>query len=268
MKPYKNKHTTLYKFDLLEHYHEVRHFVTTRDGGFSPEPFNGFNLGFGTDDNPEFVGKNRQALAEATGIPLDWFVFPRQTHSCNIVNIEEAHKGKGVFTRDDAISDTDALITNKKNICLMIQVADCVPVLLLDSANSVIAAIHAGWRGTVKEIVSKTIGKMNSLYSTNPEDIIACIGPSIGQCCYEVGDEVKNSFLNISDAYAEAFIENGKKPYLDLWKANKLQLLKAGVSENNIEVAGLCTKCNHEKFFSSRHGKGNTGRFAAGIMLQ
>ncbi len=263
-----SKNITHFKFEILEHYHEVRQFITGRQGGFSPEPFKGLNLGFGTNDDLDIVMKNRYALSESLGIPLDWFVFMHQTHSANVAVVNTSAKGSGAYSRNNAIENTDAIITSNKNICLVVQVADCVPILLLDSVNTVVAAIHAGWRGILQEITFLTVEKMIREFNSNSEDIIACIGPSIGPCCYEVGGEIKQQFLSLSPEYTNVFTHKDNRLILDLWKANKMQLLKIGVKEQNIEIADLCTSCNHDTFYSSRFDKGNTGRFLAGIMLQ
>jgi polyphenol oxidase len=268
MKPYPTKNTNLYKFEILEQYHEVRHFVTSRLGGFSEGNYKGLNLGFGTDDDPEIIIKNRHALTEDLGIPLEWFVFMRQTHSYHIEVVDVSQRGFGAFSRENAIANTDAIITSNKNICLVVQVADCVPLLLLDSSKGVIAAIHAGWRGTFQEITRLTIEKMVSEFNSNPTDIIACIGPSVGPCCYETGNEIRQQFIQKNEKYSEIFFHKNNKLILDLWKANKMQLLAAGIKEENIEASNLCTNCNHDLFYSSRFDSGNTGRFVAGIMLQ
>jgi YfiH family protein len=260
--------TTLYKFEILEPFHEVKHFVAGRNGGFSTGNFKGLNLGFGTEDKPENVLKNRQALSESLGIPLNWFVFPQQTHSANIAIVDNSNLGQGAFNRENAIQNTDALITNLKNIFIVIQVADCVPILLFDKVNCVIAAIHAGWKGTLQEIAKITIAKMKDTFGSNSQDIIAAIGPSIGPCCYEVGSEFKQQFLSKSDQFKICFPERNGKLYFDLWKSNHIQLTNTGVEQQNIEIAEICTYCNHDEFYSSRYGKGITGRFATGIMLQ
>lgn len=266
MRAVTTKHTQLYQFEIFDYFHEVKHFVSTRIGGYSQPPFHGLNLGFGVEDDTQAVLKNRMALAESIGTPLDWFVFPRQTHSVNIAKVDTSHCGLGTKDRESAIADTDALTTNEKNVLLIVQVADCVPILLLDSKNAAIAAIHAGWKGTIGEIAVNTINKMNQQYGTQAEDIIAAIGPSAGPCCYEVGDEVldkvnKNKFDKVVKKRNESRI-------LDLWEYNRISLIESGVKPENIEVSNLCTICNDDKFFSSRKGKGVTGRFVAGIMLQ
>lgn len=266
MKEIKTKNTNYFQFEIFGAYHETRHFITSRIGGKSLGQYAGFNLGFGTDDNAEHVLQNRYLLAETMGTPLDWFVFPRQTHSANIAVVDKSHMGKGAFGRENALPDIDALICNIPNIFIVIQVADCVPVLLLDPENSTIAAIHAGWRGTVKEIVPKTIASMQENFGTKAEKLIAGIGPSIGKCCYNVGDEVHEKFSNLKSTQG-IFETRNEALFLDLWTANKNQLLQSGVLEHNIEIAQLCSQCNADTFFSSRQGKGDTGRFTAGIML-
>jgi YfiH family protein len=266
MKEYNLSHTNIFKFDIFEPFHEVKHYISTRKGGTSQSPYDGLNLGFGTDDCASNVLENRYLLAESIGIPMDWFVFPRQTHSANIVRVDASHLGLGTKEKESAIADTDALITNCKHIFLNIQVADCVPLLLFDPVVGAIAAIHAGWKGTVANITAKTILTMSHEFGTIPENIVAGIGPSIGACCYEIGKEVVQAFdPNVSD---KIFIAKNGSTHLDLWKANQLQLIGVGVKQENIEISGLCTKCNHHLFFSSRQGNGNTGRFVAGIMLQ
>jgi hypothetical protein len=268
MKAYNSGGLAHYKFNILEPFHETRHFVTGRAGGFSNNHYSSLNIGFGTDDEPETVLKNRNALCGSLGIPLDWFIFPHQTHSANISIVDHTHIGKGAFSRVGAIADTDALITNCKNICIVVQVADCVPILLIDPENGVIASVHAGWRGTLQEILCLTIKKMVETFKTNPENIVAAIGPSIGQCCYEVGEELKQNFIENNSKNSEFFINKENHLHLDLWAANKTQLLQSGVKERNIEIAEICTKCNNDKFFSSRANNGITGRFISGIMLQ
>ena len=266
MKEYELKHTSIFQFESFEYYHEIRHFISSRKGGKSQSQYSGFNLGFGTNDEAENVRQNRFLLSESLGTPLDWFVFPRQTHSDNIAIVDKSMVGKGAFSREDALTDTDALICNIPHIFIVTQVADCVPILLLDPVKGAIAAIHAGWRGTVRKIVSKTIEAMSKNFGTEAKDLIAGIGPSIGSCCYNVGTELKDQFSHISNS--QMFFQNkDNQLFLDLWQANKNQLIEAGVFDENIEIAGICTKCNHETFFSSRHGNGDTGRLVAGIML-
>ena len=138
----------------------------------------------------------------------------------------------------------------------MVLAADCVPVLMYDSRMRVIAAVHAGWRGTVGRIAAQTVERMQDEFGCDPRDVIVGIGPSIGPCCFEVGEEV-----------VEAAREGLGNYQLNLWEANRRQLRQVGVEDARIEVAGICTVCHHDQFFSYRGDRGNTGRFGAGIML-
>jgi YfiH family protein len=258
----------LYHFKNLSEYSNIKHFITSKNGGISTGNYDSFNMGYGTDDLQEHVFENRKLLASAIGIEIGQFVFPRQTHTNNAEIVTITDKGKGVFTKEDAIPVTDALITDQTGICIMIQVADCVPVLLFDPHKKVIAAIHAGWRGTATNIVGITIEKMQSEFGCLPSDIIAGIGPSIGPCCYEVGFEVSAQFEELIPNEKVIDYKPNKKPVLNLWHTNKNLLTSAGIRPENIEISDFCTLCNHETFYSSRYFQGDTGRFTAGIMLQ
>jgi YfiH family protein len=256
----------LFTFKNLSRIPYLLHFVTTRAGGVSLPPYNSLNLGLHTADNPEHVKMNRDILAEFTGIAKDKFLFASQVHSGDVKVIDQKAIGSGVLSQSPR---TDATITALTGICLMVMVADCVPVILFDPVKKVSAVIHAGWRGTVKYITSNTIHAMVEYFGSDPVDILAGIGPSIGPCCYEVGAEVKN-FIEQNFGTSEGYLVNqthSSKPYFDLWYANSKQLIDNGVKPLNIESSGLCTKCNQEMFFSSRASVGITGRFGAGIYI-
>ncbi len=242
------------------------HFVTTRSGGVSQPPYNSLNLGLHTDDKPEHVLANRNLLAKETGIEPRKFLYASQVHSGDVKVIDAEAAANGVLTQNPR---TDATITALPGICLMVMVADCVPVLLFDPVHRVSAVIHAGWRGTVKDITSNTIRAMVEQYGTNPADIIAGIGPSIGPCCYEVGEEVVDFVVQSFGTSDKYIVRNSstQKPLFDLWYANRRQLTDQGVKPGNIEISGLCSKCNSETFYSSRASNGITGRFAAGICI-
>lgn len=256
----------VFKFKNLNEQSNLLHFVSTRQGGISAGSCQGLNIGFGTNDSAENVLQNRKILATNVGVPLNHFVFPRQTHSANIALISRSQRGLGVFNRESALPETDALITNEPETCIAVQVADCVPLLLFDPENRAVGAIHAGWRGTASQICMHTIRAMQWHFGTRPENLLAGIGPSIGACCYNVGLEVQNEFSKINSG-TDIFIHKNDQLFLDLWRANKNQLLKSGVLDKNIEISSLCTQCHSESFFSSRMGNGDTGRFTAAIML-
>jgi len=254
--------------NLLKH-REISHFVSTRAGGFSNPPYDSLNLGFHVGDNQEIVLKNRERLATALKIPLDNFTTASQIHDRNVAVITEELRGRGTFNFDTAISATDAMVTDTPDICLMVLQADCVPFLFFDSKKKVIGVAHAGWKGTVRVIAQNAVKVLKEKFNCLPDDILVGIGPSIGPCCYEVGPEVviqiDKAFHNKRECISET--PDGKC-YFNLWEANKTQLVQAGIPERNIEVARICTYCNHTHFFSYRHQQRETGRFGAGIMLK
>lgn len=256
----------LYQFENLDRIPNLLHFVTTRSGGVSLPPFDSLNLGLHTTDNPDHVVKNRNILAQETGIEASHFLYASQVHSGDVKVIDLVAIESGILAHNPR---TDATITNIPGICLMVMVADCVPVILFDPVKKVSAVIHAGWRGTVKHITTNTIVVMVDRFGSDPANIIAGIGPSIGPCCYEVGEEVK-TVVEQSFGTTRGYLvmqEHSTKPFFDLWYANHKQLTDCGVKPGNIETSGLCTMCNHGTFYSSRASAGITGRFAAGIYI-
>jgi len=257
-------------FENLSRYQGIRHFVTTRTGGFSNPPYDSLNLGFHVGDDPENVLKNRERLAATLGIPLDHFTIGRQIHSGNVTIISEELRGKGCAHHNEAINATDAMVTNMPDICLIILVADCVPMLFFDPVTGVIGVAHAGWHGTLQCVAQNTIRTMEKAFGSSPQDIVVGMGPSIGPCCYEVGLEIISRVESIFRTTKEYIVNESKdgKGYFDLWKANLKQLLYAGVEKKNIEMAQKCTCHNPELFFSYRHQKGDTGRFGAGLVIR
>ncbi|MFW5831638.1 MAG: peptidoglycan editing factor PgeF [Prolixibacteraceae bacterium] len=213
-----------------------------------------------TGNDPEMFRKYRQQLANILGIGLNQLVFPRQTHTGNVAEISNIP--------DNEPENTDALITNKPGICLCIQTADCAPVLLYDSQRDVIAAVHAGWRGTVLKIAENTILEMKNKFGSAPKNIHALIGPSISSEIYEVGEEVvKAVHENIPHAETSIRQYPGEKSHFDLWEANRRILLSCGVLPANIEIFGACSYQKDNDFFSARRDGVETGRNVSGIML-
>ena len=260
----------LWFFQNLSKYREIHHFVSTRIGGFSSQPYDSLNLGFHVGDDPEIVLKNRERLAFALGIPLSNFTIARQIHGSDVEIITEDLRGSGAFHYDTAISATDAMVTSIPDICLMVLQADCVPILFFDVKKKVIGIAHAGWRGTVRMVAQNTVKVLKEKFDCSPKDMLVGIGPSIGPCCYEVGSE---TIVQIRKAFHDkkGYINNETpdgQGYLNLWEANKMQLVQMGIPERNIEIAQICTHCNHTLFFSYRHQNTETGRFGAGIMLK
>jgi len=260
--------TILFFKNLLAH-RTIRHFVSTRTGGSSGFPYDSLNLGLHVGDDRDTVVKNRERLAEAVGIQLDQLTFARQIHSGNVRVVSDELRGSGSTDYENAIADTDAMVTDTPGICLMVLVADCVPMLFFDPLMRAIGVAHAGWRGTLKSIASHTVSTMVEAFGSSPGDIMVGIGPSIGPCCYRIGPDVISQVKSVFQGRNDLIVNESKEGvgYLDLWKANLEVLLRAGIERKNIEIAGRCTCHEAGLFFSYRSQKGDTGRFAAGIML-
>ena len=236
------------------------HAVTTKQ---HDHPFS-FSLALHTGDPIETIVSNRNKLSGILNEnePLH-FIVANQTHSDNIKLITKKET-KGWQSLSDAIEDCDALITDLKGVVLNVLTADCVPVLLYDPKKEVVAAIHAGWKGTKAQIVAKTVQKMQEVYGCDPKEIIAGVAPSIGSCCYEVGKEVAEHFFDMPESYTV----KGEKYMLDLPYINKMQLIKAGIPQENIEMSDTCTSCDVERFFSYRKEQGCSGRFMSMIGIK
>jgi YfiH family protein len=256
-------------FANLSQHKGIRHFVSTRTGGYSDSPYNSLNLALHVGDDPDKVLKNRKRLAKAIGIPLDQFTIAKQVHSGNVKVVSDKLRGSGSADEENAIENADAMVTDVPGICLIILVADCVPMLFFDPARNVIAAAHAGWRGTLQSIALHTVRAMEKHFGCSPQDILVGMGPSIGPCCYEVGPEVITQVKAVLSSYQYYIRRESKngKGYLDLQRANSDQLVRAGILRKNIETANQCTRHNAHIFFSYRHQHGETGRFGAGICM-
>ena len=216
-----------------------------------------FNLALHVGDDVEKVLRNRKAFAEAVGVHANCFTTCQQVHGSKVTLVTEELVGSGAVNFADTIADTDALITNLPDVPLMLFYADCVPVLLADLESGAIGLAHAGWRGTVANIGVKTLAAMGEAFGTKPQNVLVGIGPSIGACCYEVDDFVRDQ----AQGYEEFFASKGGGKYqLDLWGMNKRQLVQVGVPAENIMISGVCTNDNVELFYSYRAEQGKTGR--------
>lgn len=254
-------------FPKLEKCGAVRHLFSTRIGGVSTGQYSSMNMSFSGGDKRECVLENYKRLCSSVGIDINDLVLSRQTHTNNVKEVTENDRGTGIFK--ESFTDVDGLITDRKEVALVTQYADCTPLLFCDPVKKVIATSHAGWRGTVKEIGRVTVEKMIKEYGCNSKDIIAAIGPAIGVCCYEVDDPVIDEFkkipyLNLSNI---VFPKKNGKYMLDLKEANRQIMINAGVIPDNIDVADLCTCCNHEELHSHRATGGKRGNLAAIIEL-
>lgn len=247
------------EYGILKPYPNIFAFSTTRHGGVGEGTYATFNCTHYCGDRPENVLRNLEILGASLPKRPQVFVIPRQTHTTNVRVITDVPS-------PEELQDVDAVVTHLKDFCLCVSTADCVPVLIYDKVREVIAAVHAGWRGTVGRIVEKTIETMRSHYGSEGKDIVACIGPSISLGSFEVGDEVYDTFAE-AGFDMNRIAKRYEKWHLDLWEANRLQLLNQGVLPENMEVAGICTYQQHEDFFSARRLGIQSGRILSGIML-
>ena len=247
----------------------VTHAMTARAGGTSRGVYASFNAALHVGDDAAAVTANRRLLAEALGLQPERICTAEQVHGDTIRRVQASDAGRGAFAYADAFPATDALMTDVPGLPLLMCFADCVPVLLLDPVNRVVAVAHGGWKGTVLHIAAKTLARMGQEFGTKPADCLAAIGPSIGPCCFEVGPEVRAQFRASFPGFADKIISEANDAiHINLWEANRLQLMAEGMPAENIDVAKVCTCCNSETFYSYRADNGTTGRLAAVIALK
>lgn len=264
----------LLKYPLLEKLGIVKHCFTTRIGGVSEGIFGTMNLSFTRGDDKLAVEANYRRLAAAMQVDYGKFVFTDQTHTVNVRKVTTADAGKGLVRERD-YQDVDGLITNEPGLVLSTFFADCVPLYFVDPVHRAIGMSHSGWRGTVARMGKVTLEAMQREYGTRPEDVICAIGPSICQDCYEVSWDVAGEFAKEFSGHEQELLmespknkaiqeKTDKKYQLNLWRANEIVLLEAGVKREHIAVTDICTCCNPDVLFSHRasHGKrGNLGGF-------
>ena len=235
--------------------HGVNAFVTTRHGGISSSPYDTLNLGLHVGDDDHAVLENRSRVAHAAGVELDDLVFMDQVHGTRVAVVDERHRGRGARLTTDALIATDALVTTTPHLPLVVLVADCTPVLLVDPVTRVLGVAHAGWKGTVAGITQATLETMVTLGAV-PARVSAVIGPCISSDAYEVGDEVASEFLRRD--LGNALEEGAEKPHVNLATANATLLARAGLPRENISIA--THHSNDPKFFSDRAAR-PCGRF-------
>lgn len=248
---------TYYSSPGLEIFPGVVHAFLGRTGGVSTGHLASLNMGRREEDTPENLAENKRRVAEAFGVNAGNIFTVSQVHSDRIVVIDRAD----AEVEEIKTQEADGIITGLKGLSIGILTADCVPVLLSDRKKKVVAAVHAGWKGTASKISAKAIGLMSERFESRPQDITAAIGPAIGPCCYEVGEEVVSAI-----GYREGVaVQHGNKWHVDLPKANLLQLRDAGVTD--IDLSNICTSCSTDLFFSHRKEMGKTGRQLSFISL-
>lgn len=256
-------------FPSLENTGLVRHAFSTRLGGCSMGDLATMNLSSTRGDDPDHVKENFRRFGEAVGFEPEDLVLSLQTHTTNVRQVTEEDRGKG-FTKPRDYHDVDGLITNVPGLVLATFYADCVPLYFVDPVHGAIGLSHSGWRGTVNRMGAVTLKRMEEAYGTNPSDVWAAIGPSICQDCYEVSEDVAQEFLKaFADSIDDRLLyrkKNGKYQ-LNLWRANTLVLLDAGVPTDRIAVTDICTCCNPQVLFSHRASKGKRGNLGAFLQL-
>ena len=253
------------QFPLLEQQAWISHGFSTRMGGVSEGCYASMNLSFTKGDDPEKVRENYRRMADMLGMDMERMTLSFQTHTTNVRLVTEEDAGKGIVKERD-YTDVDGLITNIPGITLVTFYADCVPLYFVDPVHHAIGLSHSGWRGTVHRMGRVTLKAMKEAFGTKPEDVICAIGPSICQSCFEVGGEVVEEFQKefAPSYWKELFYakENGKYQ-LDLWKANEIVLLEAGIQKEKLQITDICTRCNPEYLFSHRIMGNERGNLAA-----
>jgi purine-nucleoside/S-methyl-5'-thioadenosine phosphorylase / adenosine deaminase len=241
----------VFQFANLARIPGVVHAVTTRQGGVSEGRCESLNVSYSVGDSAENVDENLFRAAESVGTTREDLFAAYQVHGRAVTLVEADTQPR---------PQCDVLITRSTEKTLMLRFADCTPVLLADPGRGVIGAVHAGWRGSAVRAAGAAVAALGEAFGSNPRDLVVGIGPAIGPCCYEVGDDVATAFEDRPWLFSDR--------RLNLWEANRQALIEAGVPTDQIEVAGLCTQCESQRFFSHRANAGQpAGRFAALIRL-
>ncbi len=248
----------LYTFESLNR-PGLQHAVFTRRGGISPSPWSSLNLGGTVGDDAPRVLENKRRVLDSAGRSADSLYEVWQVHSADVV---DARQPRG----QDGLRQADAMITANPRVTLLMRFADCVPILLYHPEKQAIGLVHAGWLGTVRKTVVHAVRAMQASYGCDPGGLLAALGPSIGPDHYAVGDDVVGAVREaLGSAADDALTVRNGKTYFDLWRANRHLLEGEGVAST--EVAGLCTACHPEDWYSHRGEAGKTGRFGALMAL-
>jgi len=242
-----------YQFPTLFHHGGLIHGVFTRQGGLSHPPYESLNVSYVTGDDPAFVRRNLEIVKKAMGAHC--LIFMNQVHGKDILAF---HQDSGAHIKNSI--NADAAITNMTHLALMVKQADCQAVILFDPQKRVVSNVHCGWRGQTQNILGSAVRKMRSDFGCRASDMMAAIGPSLGPCCAE--------FTSHMEIFPEKFRQFMiRDNFFNLWEISRWQLLDAGIKEANIEVAGICTRCKTDLFYSYR-AEGVTGRFGTVVMLK
>jgi YfiH family protein len=238
--------------EIFHRYPELLFAMSTRKGGVSPEPL-GMNLSFHVGDERENVIKNRELFFGKMGVLSEDLTFTQQIHGDTVTLVQTPGQ----------YEQCDALVTNRQGMYLTISVADCVPIFLFDPVAKAVAAVHAGWRGSKADIVTRALTTMHAAFASQAENVVAFIGPSAGVCCYEIGEDLLSQF---DQQYIRKSPQG--KTFLNLKSFNKDRLLTAGLREQHVEVSAYCTICTPEIFHSFRRDGAQSGRMLGVIGLK
>lgn len=251
-------------YPLLEDTGVVKHGFSTRLGGVSTGNCATMNISTTRGDSPEAVEENRRRIASAIGVKPEDMTYTHQTHTTNVAVVKEEDRGARFM-------ETDGMVTNVPGICLVTFYADCVPLFFVDPVHRAIGLSHSGWRGTVGRIGKVTVEKMTENYGTDPKDVIAAVGPSICQDCYEVSEDVICRFRENfpEECWPDLFYNKGDGKYqLNLWKANEYVFAEAGIRREHTALTNVCTHCNPDILFSHRTTGEKRGNLSAFLALK
>lgn len=252
---------------LTEYGHLLAHCMSTRAGGFSTGECSSLNLGFNRNDSRDNVLRNFQLMCDSAALDANSLVLTNQVHGNIVRNVDKSDIGKG-FCRESDLTGVDGLMTQAEGVTMVTFHADCIPVFLFEPGIKAAALLHSGWRGTLKSIVKQALEQMARLPGFQADRLVAVMGPSIGSCCFEVGEDVYSLFKakHQNAAFYEA-IQDGKWK-IDLHGIIKSEMIEKGLREENVHNSGICTKCRNDLFFSYRGDNGKTGSLAAFMQLK
>lgn len=244
-----------------------------REGGVSSAPWASLNIGLHVGDKEQDVTENRRRLTDAIGWPFEAWTCAEQVHGSSVHQVNAEDRGRGRLSMADTIAGCDAIMTDVRGVLLTSFYADCVPLYFYDTEHEAVALAHAGWRGTVAGIAAETIRRMKEAYGSRPDRLLAAIGPSIGDCCYEVDGAVIREVERVIDELGLTQSEAGGclkpepdgKARINLKEINRQIMIKAGILPTGIELSKWCTGCDSDLFYSHRMEGGKTGRMASWI---
>jgi len=258
-----------FSYSIFTPYEQILSAISSRKGGVSAQPFDSLNLALSVGDDSIAVIINRERLCKTIGVEADAMTIAQLMQGTHIEVVTSSSRGLNAAEKAKRFVDTDGLVTNVAEVPLFIFIADCAALSFFDPKRNVIGIGHAGWRGTVGGIAHKMVEAMNGAFDCNPEDVLVGISPSIGPCCYQVREDVVEAFQGAYPEQASAFFvqQPDGSLHLDMWTALTCQLRSSGIQEEHIDLAGICTACHTDIFYSNRAEGGKTGRFTGMITL-